>query len=219
MGAIPLQQYNWIPRRHCLGRPPPTTLWFPLIMKTHLIFFALFLAAPLHAQWSVLEDDPRPRNPSRLFEVFSQEDWDKSNFAAEEDLVWFRDAKYGIFLHFGLPTFKNAELSWGFCEERKAPDTGSGPYPTEEWTSWKDEFHLPDFDAKTLVQQAQDAGMRYIVVIAKHHDGFHMWDTALSDFKVTITPFGRDYLKEIADSTRGAGLKFGIYYREIRAAA
>jgi len=183
-------------------------------MKTHPILLALFLAAPLHAQWSVLEDDPRPRNPHILFEVFSQEDWEKSNFAAEEDLAWFRDAKYGMFLHFGLSTFKNAELSWGVCEVRKAPDGGSGPYPIEEWTTWKDEFRLPDFDAKTLVQHAQDAGMRYIVVIAKHHDGFHMWDTALSDFKVTNTPFGRDYLKEIADATREAGLKFGIYYSQ-----
>jgi len=185
-----------------------------VIMKTLPIFFALLLATSVHAQWSVLEDDPRPRNPSRLFEVFSQEEWDKSNFADEKDLDWFRDAKYGMFLHFGLSTYKNAELSWGVCEVRKVPDTGSGPYPTEEWTSWKNEFRLPDFDAGKLVQHALDAGMRYIVVIAKHHDGFHMWDTELSEFKVTNTPFGRDYLKEIADATREAGLKFGIYYSQ-----
>jgi alpha-L-fucosidase len=183
-------------------------------MPIRLLLIALVFAMPLHAQWSVLEDDPRPRNPSRLFEVFSKEDWQKSNFATEEDLQWFRDAKYGMFIHFGLSTYKNAELSWGVCSVRKAPDTGSGPYPTEEWTAWKDELRLPDFDAKKLVRHAQDAGMRYIVVIAKHHDGFHMWDTALSDFKVTNTPFARDYLKEIADATREAGMKFGIYYSQ-----
>lgn len=119
---------------------------------------------------------PRPRIPARLFEVFSKEDCEKSNFAKEEDLQWFRDAKYGMFVHFGLSTFKNAELSWGVCGERKAPDVGSAPYPTAEWTAWKNEFHLPDFDAEKLVRHAQDAGMKYIVVIAKHHDGFHMWD-------------------------------------------
>jgi alpha-L-fucosidase len=183
-------------------------------MKIHPLLLLLFLLTPLQAQWSVMEDDPRPRNPARLFEVFSKEDWAKSNFATEEELKWFRDAKFGMFLHFGLSTFMNAELSWGVCKERKAPDTGSGPYPTEEWTAWMDEFHLPDFDADKLVQHAMDAGMRYIVVIAKHHDGFHMWDTALSEFKITNAPFGRDYLKEIADACHKAGLKFGIYYSQ-----
>jgi len=181
--------------------------------KSPLLLFVL-MASTLHAQWSVLEDDPRPRNPARLYEVFPMEDWEKSNFATGQDLQWFRDAKYGMFLHFGLSTFKNAELSWGVCAERKAPDAGSGRYPTEEWTAWKDEFRLPDFDAEKLVRHAKDAGMRYLVVIAKHHDGFHLWDTALSDFKVTNTPFGRDYLKEIADACRQAGLKFGIYYSQ-----
>lgn len=172
------------------------------------------MLTPLHAQWSVMEDDPRPRQPERLFEVFSKEEWKKSNFAAKEDLQWFRDAKYGMFVHFGLSTFKNAELSWGVCAERKAPDKGSGPYPTAEWMAWKDKFRLPDFNAENLVKHAQDSGMQYIVVIAKHHDGFHLWDTAHSDFKVTNTPFGRDYLKEIADACHKAGLKFGIYYSQ-----
>ncbi len=174
----------------------------------------LTIARPLHAQWSVIEDDPRPRNPAFLFEVFSKEAWSQSNFATPGELQWFRDAKYGMFVHFGLSTFKNAELSWGVCQVRKAPDTGAGPYPTSEWTAWKDELRLPDFDAKQLVQYARDAGMKYIVVIAKHHDGFHMWDTKLSDFKITKTPYGKDFLKEVADACHQAGMKFGIYYSQ-----
>jgi alpha-L-fucosidase len=164
--------------------------------------------------WSVTEDDPRPRNPKHAFEVFSKKDWSKSNFATEEDLQWFRDAKYGMFVHFGLSTYKHAELSWGVCQVRKAPDQGAGPYPASVWMTWKDEFRLPDFDAKQLVKHAQDAGMKYIVVIAKHHDGFHMWDTKLSDFKVTNAPFGRDFLKEVADACHEAGMKFGVYYSQ-----
>ena len=164
--------------------------------------------------WSVLEDDRRPRIPSHAFEVFSPKDWEGSNFATEEELQWFRDAKYGMFVHFGLSTYKNAELSWGVCQVRVPPDKGSGPHPTSEWMTWKDEFRLPDFDAGQLVKHAQDAGMKYIVVIAKHHDGFHMWDTTQSDFKVTNTPFGRDFLKEVAEACHGAGVKFGIYYSQ-----
>jgi alpha-L-fucosidase len=174
----------------------------------------LTLNSSLFAMWSVLEYDPRPRNPRHAFEVFSKEAWNKSNFATPQDVKWFRDAKYGMFVHFGLSTYKNAELSWGVCQVRKAPDKGSGPYPASEWMTWKDEFRIPEFDAKQLVQHAQDAGMTYIVVIAKHHDGFHMWDTQLSEFKVTNTPFGRDFLKEVADACHQAGMKFGIYYSQ-----
>jgi len=168
----------------------------------------------LQAMWSVTEYDPRPRNPRHAFEVFSKEDWNKSNFATAQEIQWFRDAKYGMFVHFGLSTYKNAELSWGVCEVRKAPDKGVGKYPASEWMTWKDEFRLPEFDAKQLVKYAQDAGMKYIVVIAKHHDGFHMWDTKLSDFKVTNTPYRRDFLEEVADACHAAGMKFGIYYSQ-----
>ncbi len=174
----------------------------------------LTLNPTLQAMWSVLENDTRPRIPAHAFEVFSQKTWNKSNFATPEELQWFRDAKYGMFVHFGLSTYKNAELSWGVCQVRKAPDKGSGPYPASEWMAWKDDFSLPDFDANQLVEHAKDAGMKYIVVIAKHHDGFHMWDTKLSDFKVTNTPFGRDFLKEVADACHEAGMKFGIYYSQ-----
>jgi len=182
-------------------------------MKAQLIFF-LLTASPIFAMWSVLEDDPRPRTPAHAFEVFSKEKWNRSNFATPEEIQWFRDAKYGMFVHFGLSTYHNAELSWGVCAVRKLPDKGAGPYPASEWMKWKDEFRLPMFDAKQLVKYAQDAGMKYIVVIAKHHDGFHMWDTKLSEFKVTNTPFGRDFLKEVAEACHVAGMKFGIYYSQ-----
>jgi alpha-L-fucosidase len=182
-------------------------------MRAQLIFF-LLTASPIFAMWSVLEDDPRPRTPAHAFEVFSKEKWNRSNFATPEEIQWFRDAKYGMFVHFGLSSYHNAELSWGVCAVRKLPDKGAGPYPASEWMKWKDEFRLPMFDAKQLVKYAQDAGMKYIVVIAKHHDGFHMWDTKLSEFKVTNTPFGRDFLKEVAEACHVAGMKFGIYYSQ-----
>jgi alpha-L-fucosidase len=188
-----------------------STVTHPLAAFVSLLHAA---AATVFAQWSVLESDPRPRTPAHAFEVFTPDQWNASNFADEKDLQWFRDAKYGMFVHFGLSTYKKAELSWGVCQVRKAPDKGSGPYPASEWTTWKDQMRLPDFDAQQLVQHARDAGMKYIVVIAKHHDGFHMWDTKQSDFKITNTPFGRDFLREVADACHAAGMKFGIYYSQ-----
>ncbi|HAS83046.1 MAG TPA: hypothetical protein DCS43_10335 [Verrucomicrobia bacterium] len=58
------------------------------------------------------------------------------------------------------------------------------------------------------------AGCKYLVLIAKHHDGFHMWDTDESAFKITRTPFGRDVLREVSDACHTAGLPFGIYYSQ-----
>jgi len=179
-----------------------------------ILLAAMFHSTQVFAQWSVLEDDPRAKQAGHLFQVFKKSEWDKSNFASGKDLQWFRGAKYGMFLCFGLSTYKNRDLSWPICDVRKSPDAGKGKYSAAEWTKWAEEMALADFDARTLVRHAEDAGMKYIVVVAKHHDGFHMWDTEFSEFNITNTPFGRDYLKEIADACRDAGMKFGIYYSQ-----
>lgn len=166
------------------------------------------------AQWSHKQGDPMPHPACILVQPFSKDEWDASNFAAAKDLQWFRDAKYGMFIHFGLSTHNNADLSWGVCQTRKAPDAGNGPVPDAVWQSWPQEFKFEKFDAKEWVAIAQQAGFKYIVAIAKHHDGFHLWDTAFSEFKVTNTPFKRDYLKELADACHAAKILFGIYYSQ-----
>jgi len=183
--------------------------------QTYLITIILVFSISAFAQWSVLESDQTDKKVSwNLLQEFTQEAWNASNFASEKDLEWFKDAKYGMFIHFGLSSYVEKDLSWGMCYTRKAPDKGNGPYPDSVWTTWPKFFEFDKFDAKEWVEIAKKAGMKYIVTIAKHHDGFHMWDTQYSDFKVTNTPFGRDYLKEIAEACHDAGMKFGIYYSQ-----
>ena len=174
----------------------------------------LLLAPPTHAQWSHRAGDPAPPMTGHLVQEFSAAEWDASTFASAADLQWFRDARYGMFIHFGLSTHANADLSWGVCQTRKAPDVGAGPVADAVWQSWPKDFTFEQFDAQAWVALAQAAGFKYLVAIAKHHDGFHLWDTAYSDFKVTNTPFKRDYLKELADACHAAGLPFGIYYSQ-----
>jgi alpha-L-fucosidase len=82
------------------------------------------------------------------------------------------------------------------------------------WTTWPEKFKFENYDPEEWVEIAKRAGMKYMVVIAKHHDGFHLWDTDHSDFKVTNTPYGKDYLKELAEACHAAGMKFGIYYSQ-----
>ena len=188
----------------------------PHQMKKLLLtaFAGSLLLTTAHAQWSHREGDPEPHPPGKLVQPFTQAEWEASNFAPAKSVEWFRDAKYGMFIHFGLSTHDNADLSWGTCRTRKAPDTGGGPVADEVWQAYPEDFKLEKFNAKEWVEIAKAGGFKYIVVIAKHHDGFHLWDTAQSDFKVTNTPFGRDYLKELADACQAADMPFGIYYSQ-----
>ena len=184
----------------------------PLIIA---VLFSLWVfSQPAEAQWSHKEGDPAPPAEGFLVQPFSKTEWEASNFAPDKDLRWFRDAKYGMFIHFGLSTHNNADLSWGVCQTRKAPDQGQGPVPDADWQRWPEEFKFERFDAKEWVAIAREAGFKYLVAIAKHHDGFHLWDTAFSDFKVTRTPFKRDYLKELADACHAVEMPFGIYYSQ-----
>ena len=188
----------------------------PHQMKKLLLtaFAGSLLLTTAHAQWSHREGDPEPHPPGKLVQPFTQAEWEASNFAPAKSVEWFRDAKYGMFIHFGLSTHDNADLSWGTCRTRKAPDVGGGPVADEVWQAYPEDFKLEKFNAKEWVEIAKAGGFKYIVVIAKHHDGFHLWDTAQSDFKVTNTPFGRDYLKELADACQAADMPFGIYYSQ-----
>jgi alpha-L-fucosidase len=168
----------------------------------------------IKAQWSILETDTTKNVPYYLTQKFSTSEWNASNFASEGEMKWFNEARFGMFIHFGLATYIGKDMSGALCYTWKAPDFGHGFVPDTIWKKYPQYLEFRDFNAKKWVETAQKAGMKYIVVIAKHHDGFHMWDTKYSDFKVTNTPFGRDYLKEIADACHAAGMKFGIYYSQ-----
>jgi len=191
-----------------------------------------FSPLPARAQWSVrvdagkspkdmyVADDPRRQLPDVLFQPFTAAEWAASNFAPPADTARFQDLRYGMFIHFGLSTYKGKELSWGTVQSIKWPDHRAdgtcapvGPIH-DDYIQWASQLRFEQFDAKEWVRIAQAAGFHYIVAVAKHHEGFHLWDTAYSDFKLTKTPFGRDYLKELSDACHQAGMPFGIYYAQ-----
>lgn len=171
----------------------------------------VFLSHPVIAQWSHKEGKPIPAVASHLVQPFTKAEWEASHFAEESEFQWFRNAKFGMFIHFGLSTYAKKELSWGICTP-KPPDVGKGSVPDKVWQGWTNEFRLEKFDAREWVATARNAGFKYIVAIAKHAEGFHLWNTALSEFRVTNTPFGRDYLRELADACHEEKMPFGIYY-------
>jgi alpha-L-fucosidase len=128
---------------------------------------------------------------------------------------WFEDAKYGLFLHFGLFSLPAGEWQgrkyYGISEwlPKRAR------IPLGEYRALASRFQPSRYDADAWVRFAKSAGFRYIVITAKHHEGFAMFDSRVSDFTITkATPFGRDILKELADACRVHGMKLGFYYSQ-----
>ena len=149
------------------------------------------------------------------YNYFSSEEWEAYPFAKEEDLRWFKDAKFGLFLHVGIAAMGMVDISWSRCTHKLPdPESWAGGIADEVYDGWAKEIAFPAFDAKSWARIARESGFRYVVIITKHHDGFHMWDTAYSEYKITNSPFGRDYLRELVDAFRAEGLKIGLYYSQ-----
>jgi len=116
----------------------------------------------------------------------------------------FRDAGLGLFIHWGPNSQMGTEISW--------PLFNASEEFIRKYYALAETFNPGDFDPVAWARLARLAGMEYVVFTAKHHDGFCMFDTALSDFKITRTPFGRDIAALVADAFRKEGLLVGFYY-------
>ena len=188
----------------------------PVVLLTSAAI--LGLSTLVFAQWAVHDDFPNGKLRGEPYEYFSKEEWEASNFASPEAMKSWQDRRYGMFIHFGVTSKAERDLSWGSISQHYAPDTppimANGQKRTEEWTTWPADMKLEEFSAREWVAIAKRAGFKYIVVTTKHHEGFHMWDTAYSDFKITRTPFGRDYLKELTEACHEAKMPVGFYFAQ-----
>lgn len=122
--------------------------------------------------------------------------------AHEARIRWFREARFGMFIHWGLYAIP-ARGEWVRSNERM---------PESEYLPYFERFTAPDFDAKRWAKACRSAGMKYAVLTAKHHDGFCLFDSKYTDFKSTNTPFGRDAVREFVDAFRAEGIRVGLYY-------
>ena len=115
---------------------------------------------------------------------------------------WHVRDRFGMIIHWGLYSIP-ARGEWVRSAER---------IPHAEYRGYMDEFAAPRFDAAEWAKAAKRAGMRYAILTAKHHDGFCLFDSGLTDFKSTNTPLGRDVVAEYVEAFRNEGLKVGLYY-------
>src|SRR2546425_2067 len=135
--------------------------------------------------------------------------------AKEKRLQWFREAKFGLFIHWGLYAIPAGE--W-----KGKPIPGIGEWimnraqiPVKEYEKLAAQFNPVKFDADAWVKTAREAGMRYIVITSKHHDGFALFHSKASKYNVVdATPFKRDILKELAAACARQKMRLGFYYSQ-----
>jgi alpha-L-fucosidase len=132
--------------------------------------------------------------------------------SADSRMDWWREARFGMFIHWGLYAITAGE--WA---EKGVSGVGEwimyhGKVPANEYKPLANRFNPVQFSAKEWVGIAKAAGMKYIVITSKHHDGFALFNSKDSDFDVMATPFQRDILKELADECRAQGVRLCFYY-------
>lgn len=136
----------------------------------------------------------------------------QSNTQDSQDtrMKWWRDARFGMFIHWGLYAIPAGE--WNGKTDYGEWIRHSARIPPETYDQFQSRFNPVKFDANDWVKTARDAGMKYIVITSKHHDGFCMFNTKQTQFNIMNTPFGRDVMKELSDACHTYGLKFCFYY-------
>ena len=118
-----------------------------------------------------------------------------------------------MFIHWGPVSLKGTEISWSRGGLRRGIEkTGTGEIPVDVYDNLYKQFNPVAFDAKQWVAIARSAGMKYMVLTAKHCDGFCLWHTKVDDYNIGSTPFKRDVCAELADAAHEAGVKIGWYY-------
>jgi alpha-L-fucosidase len=153
-----------------------------------LPFFFLFMFSPIlsNSQGNDLDNGQKDYVPS------------KENL---ENREWFRDAHFGMFIHWGVSSVLGKEIGWALSDQ--------------DINKYRENIHVfnpQKFDAAAVVKLAKDAGMKYITFTTRHHDSFSMFDTKYSDWSIMNTPYGKDVLKQLADECKKQGIRLFCYY-------
>jgi alpha-L-fucosidase len=176
---------------------------------THLLVIAAWLAAVPVAP----AQNPTPAVPIP-HPILAIQD---TETPAQKDarMAWWREARFGMFIHWGLYS-----VPAGTWDGKQIPSLGewimnNASIPVADYKALAGQFNPTGFSAHDIVALAKSAGMKYIVITAKHHDGFAMFDSKANAFNiVAATPFKRDPLKELAEEARKQGIKLGFYYSQ-----
>lgn len=128
---------------------------------------------------------------------------------------WFKDAKFGLFIHWGLYALLAGEYNGRKTDRIAEWIMNDLDIPVEEYEKLASQFNPVEFDAEMIVRKAKEWGMKYIVFTSKHHEGFAMWDSKCSDYNVVkATPYGRDIVRQFREACDKYDMKLGFYYSQ-----
>ncbi|MGD0655483.1 MAG: alpha-L-fucosidase [Thermoguttaceae bacterium] len=140
---------------------------------------------------------------------------EESQAQRDQRMAWWREARFGMFIHWGVYA-----VPAGTYNDKQIPGIGewimnNGKIPVAEYRQYAKQFNPVKYDPDQWVRLAKKAGMKYIVITSKHHDGFALFDSKASDWNVVkATPYGKDLLKPLAEACKKYGLKLGFYYSQ-----
>lgn len=170
-----------------------------------------FLSAKVPAQ-EASPNQPQKKDVSFEYRFADELQQTPDSIARQEQ--WFRDAKFGAFIHFGVYSALAGEYNGvvpGFRYSEWIQV--SAKMSADEYHEVAKTFNPVDFDADAWAKTFKDSGIQYVVITSKHHDGFALFDSMVSDYNVVdYTPFKRDIIKELSEACHRQGLKFGVYY-------
>jgi alpha-L-fucosidase len=129
-------------------------------------------------------------------------------------MKWFDEARFGMFIHWGIYSVPAGIYHGTNVDGLGEWIQNTARIPSAEYRKYAEQFNPTNFSADTIVKLAKEAGMKYIVITAKHHDGFAMFKSSDPFNIVDATPFKRDVIRELADAARNQGLRFGVYYSQ-----
>jgi alpha-L-fucosidase len=124
----------------------------------------------------------------------------------EARTAWYRDAKFGMFIHWGPYSLASVEASWPIMRPT------AGGITEAEYRALPARFNPTKFDPDAWIDLARSAGQQYMVFTTKHHDGFCMFDSSYTDYKITNTPYGKDIVKQLAGACDARDMRLGFYY-------
>ncbi len=126
----------------------------------------------------------------------------ESKHNKQKRMEWWRDARFGMFIHWGIYALP-ARHEWVKSKERMS---------NQEYQKYFDHFYPDLYNPREWAKKAKDAGMKYMVITTKHHDGFCLWDTKHTDYNVMYTAWGKDLIKPMVEAFRAEGIRVGFYY-------
>ncbi len=146
---------------------------------------------------------------------FSQNVLIKTEAESLNRMQWWKDAKYGMFIHWGLYSELAGEYKGEITPTIAEWIQNTLKIPLSEYKKIMKEFYPVKFDADFWASIAKAAGMKYVILTSKHHDGFALFDSKVSDYDIMNTPYNKDIVKQLKEACKKQGLKFGLYYSHV----